>query len=57
MMVFIGWYQQAGQPWTRLAIILSAVRLFTALSSLTFEAKGMQKRYHKGDFDPSAGGL
>lgn len=29
----------AGQPWARLAIILGAVALFTALSALVFRAK------------------
>jgi len=54
MMVLIGWYQQVGHPWTRLAIILTGVSLFTALSPLTFRAKAMKWRYHKGDFDPPA---
>ncbi len=57
MIVFIGWYQQIGHPWTRLAIILGSVSLFTALSPLTFKTKAMQRRYHKHVFDPAVGGL
>ena len=33
------------QPWTRLAIILSAVALFTALSGLVFNSKALRARY------------
>jgi len=33
------------QPWTRLAIILGAVALFTALSGLVFSNKAMRARY------------
>ena len=33
------------QPWTRLAIILSAVALFTALSGLVFKSKAVRARY------------
>jgi hypothetical protein len=33
------------QPWTRLAIILGAVALFTALSGLVFRTKTLRKRY------------
>jgi hypothetical protein len=32
-------------PWTRMAIILGAVALFTALSSLVFRSKALRKRY------------
>ncbi len=45
MLVFIDQYQKAGLPWTRLAIILSSVSLFTALSPLVFQSAGMKKRY------------
>ena len=45
MLVFIEQYQQAGISWTRLAIILTSVSLFTALSSLTFRTAAMKKRY------------
>lgn len=34
-----------GQPWTRMAIILAAVALFTALSGLVFRSKALRKRY------------
>jgi hypothetical protein len=33
------------QPWTRLAIILGAVALFTALSGLVFRSKAVRARY------------
>ena len=33
------------QPWTRMAIILAAVALFTALSALVFSSRGMRARY------------
>ncbi len=33
------------QPWTRLAVILLAVALFTALSGLVFEGAALRARY------------
>lgn len=33
------------QPWTRMAIILGAVALFTALSALVFSSRKMRARY------------
>ena len=33
------------QPWTRLAIIIGAVALFTALSGLVFKSEAMRARY------------
>ena len=45
MLVFIEQDQDAGKSWTRLAIILSTVSLFTALSTLTFKTTAMKKRY------------
>ena len=38
-----------GMPWTRMAIILGAVALFTALSSLVFRSKGLRERYSGED--------
>jgi len=35
------------QPWTRLAIILGTVALFTAFSGLVFNSKAMRARYSK----------
>ena len=35
----------SGVPWTRMAIILGAVALFTALSSLVFRSKAMRNRF------------
>jgi len=37
------------QPWTRLAIILGAVALFTALSGLVFNSKALRARYRTKD--------
>jgi len=34
-----------GAPWVRMAVILGAVALFTALSCLVFRSKGLKKRY------------
>jgi hypothetical protein len=34
-----------GQPWTRMAIILGCVALFTGLSALVFQAKALRRRY------------
>ena len=34
-----------GMPWTRLAVILAAVALFTAFSSLVFSNKTLRKWY------------
>ena len=36
-----------GEPWTRLAIILGAVALFTALSGLVFKNRKLAARYQK----------
>lgn len=36
-----------GQPWTRLAIILGSVALFTALSALVFRAPSLRQRYKR----------
>jgi hypothetical protein len=33
------------QPWTRMAIILGAVALFTALSALVFSSRKLRARY------------
>jgi len=45
MLVFIEQYQEAGISWTRLAIILTSVSLFTALSPLAFRTTAMKNRY------------
>ncbi len=39
--------QALGEPWTRLAIILGAVALFSGLSALVFENKKLKARYKK----------
>lgn len=35
-----------GESWTRLAVILGSVALFTGLSSLVFLFKSLKNRYH-----------
>ena len=37
-----------GMPWTRMAIIMGAVAMFTAFSSLVFRGKALRKRYSDG---------
>ena len=39
--------QSMNMPWTRLAIILGGVALFTFCSSLVFRSKSLKKRYSK----------
>ena len=36
-----------GEPWTRLAVILGAVALFTALSGMVFKNRALLDRYAK----------
>ena len=36
---------ELGMPWARMAIILGAVTLFTALSGLVFRSGALRKRY------------
>ena len=36
---------QFGSPWLRMAIILGAVALFTALSGLVFRSRALRERY------------
>ena len=36
---------QFGAPWTRMAVIIGAVALFTALSGLVFHGRGLKTRY------------
>jgi len=38
--------QDAGMPWMRLAIIIGAVALFTAASTLIFRNKSIKKKYN-----------
>ncbi|MFQ6610961.1 MAG: hypothetical protein ACE5D7_09225 [Fidelibacterota bacterium] len=44
-LVFVSLRTKMDLPWTRLAIILSAVALFTLASSLVFFSKTLKKRY------------
>ena len=45
LMVYVTARQAMGQPWTRLVLILGAVALFTALSSLVFQSRTLKVRY------------
>ena len=45
LILFAGLRIEIGQPWTRLAIILGAVALFTALSGLVFRSESVRSRY------------
>lgn len=42
---FVHLRQNLGQPWTRLAVILGAVALLTALSAFVFETARLRARY------------
>lgn len=44
-LVYVSARQDLGMPWMRLAIILSAVALFTGLSSLVFLTPRVRRRY------------
>ena len=37
-----------GMPWTRMAIIMGSVAMFTAFSALVFRGKALRKRYSGG---------
>jgi prepilin signal peptidase PulO-like enzyme (type II secretory pathway) len=37
--------QNMGMPWTRLALILGGVALFTGLSALVFQSRSLKERY------------
>ena len=46
LLVFVADRRELGQPWTRLAVILGAVALFTIGSGLLFSLSGaLRKRY------------
>ena len=40
--------QTLGEPWSRMAVILGAVALLTALSALVFQTKALRSRYSIG---------
>ncbi|HQR46575.1 MAG TPA: hypothetical protein PLB02_11295 [Thermoanaerobaculia bacterium] len=44
---FVGIRREAGRPWGRLAAILAAVTVVTALSALVFESRRLRKRYRR----------
>ena len=48
LFVFAQMRMAFGEPWFRLAVILGAVALFTALSGLVFRARALQQRYRLG---------
>jgi len=37
--------QAMGMPWTRLAVILGGVALFTGMSALVFQCRSLKERY------------
>lgn len=45
LVVFAQMRIESGEPWTRLAVILGAVALFTAFSSLVFRNNALRKWY------------
>jgi len=45
MFVYIDIRKETEQDWTRLAVILSVVSLFTLLSVLIFQSKSVKKNY------------
>jgi len=45
ILTFTEHYQAAGVSWTRMAIILGTVAVFTASSALVFKTSTMKKRY------------
>jgi len=45
LFVLIEQYQAAGLSWTRMAIILIGVALFSAFSGIVFKTSTMKKRY------------
>ena len=48
LMVLVGQRRTAGQAWTRLAIILGLVAVFTGCSALVFSCGSLKKRYKLG---------
>jgi hypothetical protein len=49
LLVLVGQRREAGQPWTRMAIILAVVSLFTVCSAMVFCGKSLKKKYGLGD--------
>jgi hypothetical protein len=45
MMDLIGDRKSLGEPWIRMAAILTGVALFTLVSALLFQGKGLRERY------------
>ena len=45
LMIVAQMRMEFGMPWTRMAIIMGAVAMFTAFSSLVFRGKALRKRY------------
>ncbi len=45
MYFYIEAYEQTGKSWTRLALIIGGVALFTALSALVFKLKSVKNKY------------
>jgi len=43
---YIQAYEENGQSWTKLLMIIGGVTLFTALSALVFNSKSLKERYN-----------
>lgn len=48
LLILVDERRTAEQPWTRLAIILALVAIFTACSALVFCCRSLKKRYKLG---------
>ncbi len=53
MVDLAGIRRSLGEPWIRMAVILSSVALFTAASGLVFQTARMKLRYSRGEWPRS----
>jgi len=49
LFILVDMRRALGQPWTRLAIIIGTVALFSGCSALLFRSKRLRKRYKLSD--------
>ena len=49
LFILVDMRRALGQPWTRLAIIIGTVALFSGCSALLFQSKRLRKRYKLSD--------
>jgi len=57
MLALVSARRGLGEAWTRMAVILSSVALFTAASALVFRTGHLRKRYSLGGRAGSEGGV